>query len=267
MQVKRLDAIEGWKIWKSSWAFAKPHWLNLFIVTAVTFLAVVGSSLFPIFGAALSTLVTGVLSYGLMCVTIEIKKTNKVNFKLLFSGFESDVLYKLIPLIMIWIAIGLVQGGLTFFLNALPNGKLLAGVASILISVATISFIVFAPALVVWHDIPTRKAIDLNFEASKKNYSALLVYTLAPAIVSLLPLGVMLLAKQFLPEVLAGIVALLLLVAMFAAIVAYAPAIVVSLYFLFDGIFYVDPSASAKPAPPLLSNFPEEEGWKARFKK
>jgi hypothetical protein len=182
-----------------------------------------------------------------MCVTSEIQKTGKVDFKILFAGFDNGVIQRLYTLIFVWVITGFVQGVVAFILRGIPYGEYLTILISLTFSILIISFIIFAPALVIWYDIPTREAINLNFEAAKKNVAALTVYTLAPAGVMFIPIFIMLIAVQILPQMLAAIVSALMLLALFAAIIAFCPAIVASLYFLFEAIFLSEAPSEALP--------------------
>ncbi len=248
MNVKSLDAIEGWNIWKKSWDFSKPRWFHLFVVTVTTLLLTIAVSLIPIFGPAISTALTGVLSFGLMCVTSEIQKTGKVDFKILFAGFDNGVIQRLYTLIFIWVIAGVVQGILMLFSKAIPYGEYLKILVSLSFSALIISFIIFAPALIIWYDLPTKEAINLNFEAAKKNMPALLVYTLAPAAVLFVPVLFMLISIQLLPQMFAAIMSALMLLVMFGTIMVFCPAMVASLYFLFEAIFLSEAPLAAPEA-------------------
>lgn len=212
-----------------------------------TALLTVGSAMIPVLGSGLSTVLTGALSFGLMCVSSEIKKNGTVNFKILFAGFDNGVIQRLYTLIFLWFVLGMIQGVVSFFFRALPYGAAISTVVSILISVGIISFIIFAPALIIWYDKPTKVAIDLNFEAARKNVGALAVYSLVPAVFSFAPVIFLLTAVKTLPQVAAAIFSVVTLVGMLVAVVVFSPAIVASLYFLFEAIFLGQPVEAGLP--------------------
>lgn len=210
----------------------------------------------PVVGPVISNVLTGILSFGLMCVASEIKKTGKVNFKILFAGFDSGVFQRLYSLIFIWILSGMLQGLLIFIVRGVPYGAFIAIFVSLTISILVISFIVFAPALVIWYDLPTLEAINLNFVAAKRNVMPLIVYTLAPLVILAVPLFVITSIIGFLPEMLAAGLGILVVLVLFAAFIIFVPAMVASLYFLFEAIFLSEPFSEAPPGqhqPPQQS--------------
>ena len=193
----RVRASRGW-LWLVSahalFARARVYWLQLILgYWMITVLV----SLIPVIGVIAATLLKPVFAVGFLAAAWSIERGEPLRFSRLFDGFRSN-LAALIPLGAVYGAgviaavmlSSMMDGGALMRLALLgqvaesASVESMPGIQSALVfaalcSIPTLLALWFAPALVVFQDQPTWRALSLSLRASIANAGAILVYWIA----------------------------------------------------------------------------------------
>ena len=191
-----VPAGHGWTWIAEAWGLFKAHigaWIAMIIVLGLIF---IGMSLIPFIGALATFVLAPVFTGGLMRACRTIDEGGEMRFSQLFSGFEQrfgplaliGVVY-LAATVLILLVAALVTGvGMFTFLGVgggSPAALAAAGVAVLLAILIVLALMVplfmaiwFAPALVVFHDLPAVEAMQQSFTGCLKNIAPFLIYGL-----------------------------------------------------------------------------------------
>lgn len=188
---------EGWQMFRQ----APGVWIG---ITVAFVIAVVGLSLIPLAGLLVNILIP-VLIGGIMLGCKALDEGDELRFAHLFAGFSGyagnlvlvGVIY-LVGVIAIGIVTALSVGALGAGAAAMGGGAKMMGamLVPILVALALIlplaMAVWYAPALVVFHEVPPFQAMKTSFFVSIKNFLPFLVYGLVflvLAILATIPLG------------------------------------------------------------------------------
>ena len=209
---RAIAADRGLAWWTEAWALFMRNpllWVALGVILLVGAIMV---GMVPLLGGLAVSLLMPVLIGGWLLTARKVEQGGTLEVTDLFAGFQGD---KLTPLIVLgalllaaMVAIGLVAGVLGMgamwgmFAGGMPNspagvmaamGTGLLGLLVALLLFSAVSFALwFAPALVVFHNVPPIDAIKLSASAVLKNVVPFLVYGviyIVAAIVASIPFG------------------------------------------------------------------------------
>ena len=193
----RVRAARGW-LWLVSahalFARSRIYWLQLILgYWMITVLV----TIIPVVGVIAATLLKPVFAVGFLAAAWSIERGEPPRFSRLFDGFRSN-LAALIPLGAVYGAgivaavmlSSMMDGGALMRLlllgEAAESAKVMSmpGIQSAMVfaaicSIPTLLALWFAPALIVFQDQPTWRALSLSLRASFANTGAILVYWVA----------------------------------------------------------------------------------------
>lgn len=207
---RSVDAGRGLAWWSEAWAMfmANPAmWIVLCIVLLVGFVVV---GLIPLIGSLAVALISPVMAGSLMLAARKAQAGGKLEISDLFVCFNGKHLGSLMVLggivlaatILFTLVVGVLGVGTVAGLAA-AGGKgagamaavgvgLLGTLVALLFGMALALSMWFAPALVVFRDMPPVDALKLSVAATLKNLVAMLLYGvvyLVAAFVASIPLG------------------------------------------------------------------------------
>ena len=190
----RVRSLRGWQWLLRAYALfarARMYWLLLILSY---WLITVAMSLVPYIGVAVATLLKPVFAVGFLAAAWSLERAESPRLGRLFDGFRSNIA-ALLPLGAVYaagIAAALVlsaamDGGalmrLALFGEAQPEGNIMAtpGIQSAMLlaavaAVPTLLALWFAPALIVFQDQPTFRAMATSLRAALANPGAIIVY-------------------------------------------------------------------------------------------
>ena len=195
----RVRAIRGWH-WLIAahrlFARSRLYWLQLILAY---WMITVAMSLVPLVGVIAATLLKPVFAVGFIAAAWALEKGEPPRLSRLFDGFRSN-LSALIPLGAVYGAgiVGAVMlssvmdGGalmrLGLFGESVEGTNVMAtpGIQSAMLfaalcAIPTLLALWFAPALIVFQDHSTLRALSLSFRAAVSNAGAIAVYWIAVA--------------------------------------------------------------------------------------
>lgn len=209
---RSVAADRGLAWWTEAWALFMRNpllWVALGVILLVGAIVI---GMVPLLGGLAVSLLMPVLIGGWLLTARKVEQGGTLEVMDLFAGFQGD---KLMPLIVLgalllaaMVVIGLVAGVLGLgamwgmFAGGMHNstagmmaamGTGLLGMAVAMLLFAAVSFALwFAPALVVFHNVPPIDAIKLSANAVLKNIVPFVVYGviyIVAAIVASIPFG------------------------------------------------------------------------------
>lgn len=209
---RSVAADRGLAWWTEAWALFMRNpllWVALGLILLVGAIVV---SMVPLLGGLAVSLLMPVLIGGWLLTARKVEQGGTLEVMDLFAGFKGDRLTPLIVLgallLAAMVAIGLVAGVLGLgamwgmFAGGMHNsptgmmaavGTGLLGMLVALLLFSAVSFALwFAPALVVFHNVPPIDAVKLSASAVMKNVVPFLVYGviyIVAAIVASIPFG------------------------------------------------------------------------------
>jgi len=166
--------------------------------TALTLLIVVAGWMLPLFGPAPIFLLLPSALAGLLLVCRKLAQGRNPGFSTLLAGFHAK------PGGLLLLGLGLaVLFSCSFWGSHVLVGHaqgltsaLLSGLITLLLSLPILLAAAFAPALIFFHEMPPIEAMQASFQASLKNWPALLVFAwlvLMLALIAVISAGIALL--------------------------------------------------------------------------
>lgn len=178
---------QGWAIFIANPAI----WIAMMVLLLVIYL---GLAIVPLVGHLAAHLLTPVLAAGLLLACQKTARDQPIAIGDLFAGFQRNssglltlgVLYLgalLLLLLILFLLVGGGIGGGLLLGNPLGagialGGLLLAGLFWLLLSLPLMMAIWFAPALVLFNDMPPIAALHASFQCCLRNVLVFLVYGL-----------------------------------------------------------------------------------------
>jgi len=191
---RAVAAGNGFDWLKQGWALFVVNpgvWIAITIVLLVVML---GLMIVPLVGSLAANLLTPLFGAGLLLACRKAADGDRLEIADLFAGFKQNtgdlvlvgVLYMAAMLVVLLVVLllggGSVVGGLMLGRPAgvglALGGMLLALLLSLALSVPLFMALWFAPALVVFNNMPPMAALKASFNACLKNTLAFLVYSL-----------------------------------------------------------------------------------------
>ena len=189
----RVRAARGWEWVGRSHALFAPARLYWLMLIMAYWLITIVLTVVPLIGVIAATLLKPVFAVGFLAAAWAQERGEAPQINRLFAGFRSNV-RALLPLGAVYavgIAIALLissamDGGILMrmvLLGDAPEGNVMqipgiqsAMVVAALCAVPTLLALWFAPALIVFQDQPTFRALALSLSAAASNLSAVAIY-------------------------------------------------------------------------------------------
>ncbi|MBL8422623.1 MAG: hypothetical protein JNK06_03830 [Candidatus Accumulibacter phosphatis] len=180
-------------------------WIAMMVITIVIF---IGLAIVPLIGQLAAHLLTPVLAAGMLVACRKVASEETLEIADLFAGFQRNtgplmmlgVLYMIGMLLVSLLVLALAGGGLAGGLmmgspvgaSIAVGGFLVGAMLWLALSVPIAMAIWFAPALVLFNNMPPVDALKASFNACLRNIVAFLVFGLIVMVLSFfaaLPIG------------------------------------------------------------------------------
>ena len=194
MEAKTVDVSRGIVWFSGGWRIFMKN-PGLWVVLGVIMLAIVAVlSIIPILGVLALSLITPVLTAGLLYAAREADEGRALDVLHLFQGFrERDKLTPLLSLggivlagFVLSVAVAFLVGGasvVTFMMGASPEmmrgaaaGMLVALLAGLAVQLVVVLALVYAVPLVMFRGVPAGRAMGSSLRANLRNVLPLLVF-------------------------------------------------------------------------------------------
>lgn len=206
MEAKQVAAGHGWQWVAQGFGLFRKNpliWLALFAVYLIIVLAL---SVIPMIGPLVSMLLSPVFSAGFLLGCKALEQDEELELAHLFAGFRTNTA-QLITVGGVYLVGNVVVAGIVMLLgggtlidmgllaNPQPDPALLAGalggmmlalLGGLVLLVPLLMAYWFAPALVVFNNVPALEAMKLSFVACWRNMVPFLVYGLVTFVLAML---------------------------------------------------------------------------------